>query len=61
MDEQWSSGRLFMMTWWPTRAWPARSPWFGGPAEVVGAGPAQRLAPPVTGRRGHDVRRSTPD
>ncbi|MET0864987.1 MAG: hypothetical protein ABWZ98_11680 [Nakamurella sp.] len=34
-----AGGRLFMMTWWPTKgmaSWVAH--WFGGPAEVAGAG-----------------------
>jgi len=41
VEGRWGSGRLFMMTWWPTQGM-ARTVarWFGGPAEVVGAGTA---------------------
>jgi len=41
VEGRWASGRLFMMNWWPTQGM-ARTVarWFGGPAEVVGAGSA---------------------
>ena len=36
VEGRWASGRLFMMTWWPTQGI-ARTiaRWFGGRAEVV--------------------------
>lgn len=38
VEGRWASGRLFMMTWWPTQGM-ARTvaTWFGGPTQVVGA------------------------
>jgi len=39
VEGRWSSGRLFMMTWWPTQGMArAVARWFGGPAEIVGTG-----------------------